>query len=141
MQRILTLLSNEIVFWVSWIIIPLIMEIVPAVAGFFLLVKKRILYKKDAPLIYYPPVTLIVPVYNSADTLYACLDSIRNSDYQPEQLIITVPDRIQTGIQSVWIRSGTVIISRSSWMSYWSTTAVRTIPLKYIQPIRRSIRR
>ena len=111
MQRILTLLSNEIVFWVSWIIIPLIMEIVPAVAGFFLLVKKRILYKKDAPLIYYPPVTLIVPVYNSADTLYA------------------------------WIRSGTVIISRSSWMSYWSTTAVRTIPLKYIQPIRRSIRR
>lgn len=86
MQRILTLLSNEIVFWVSWIIIPLIMEIVPAVAGFFLLVKKRILYKKDAPLIYYPPVTLIVPVYNSADTLYACLDSIRNSDYQPEQL-------------------------------------------------------
>ena len=62
------------------------MEIVPAVAGFFLLVKKRILYKKDAPLIYYPPVTLIVPVYNSADTLYACLDSIRNSDYQPEQL-------------------------------------------------------
>lgn len=46
MQRILTLLSNEIVFWVSWIIIPLIMEIVPAVAGFFLLVKKRILYKK-----------------------------------------------------------------------------------------------
>ena len=46
MQRILTLLSNEIVFWVSWIIIPLIMEIVPAVAGFFCLSKNVSCIKK-----------------------------------------------------------------------------------------------
>ena len=86
MQRILMILSNEIAFWIAWVIIPLIMEIIPAIAGFVLLLKKRVLYHKDKALDYYPSVTVIVPVYNSADTLYACLDSIRKSDYSIEQV-------------------------------------------------------
>lgn len=74
------------VFWMAWIIIPLIMEILPAIGGFFILLKKSISKRKELKPIRYPEITLIIPVYNSVDTLIECLASVYHSDY-PHELI------------------------------------------------------
>lgn len=88
MQKIMTYLSNEIMFWASWVIIPLIIEIVPSILGFFLLLRKRLIYRNDPEIKYTPDITIIIPVYNSADTLEECLNSVVISDYPKESLEI-----------------------------------------------------
>lgn len=80
-QLLLIRINREIIFWMAWIIIPLVMEIMPAIGGFFILVKKRITLRRIKPVVYLPEITLIIPVYNSADTLEGCLESIRSSNY------------------------------------------------------------
>jgi putative glycosyltransferase (exosortase G-associated) len=65
----------------AWIIIPLIMEIIPAFGGFFILLKKKMTQKTVRKEKYYPEITLIIPIYNSAETLRACLASVKNSNY------------------------------------------------------------
>jgi putative glycosyltransferase (exosortase G-associated) len=70
----------------AWIIIPLIMEIIPAFGGFYILLKKRIKRNIVAIPSHLPEITLIIPVYNSATTLRACLEAVCLSSY-PVQLI------------------------------------------------------
>ena len=60
---------SSVIFWVAWIVIPLIMEVIPTVGNFIILLKRRIMKKKYKPLSHYPEISLIVPVYNSAETL------------------------------------------------------------------------
>ena len=36
MQSIISLLTNDIFFWMAWVIIPLIMEIIPGFLGIFI---------------------------------------------------------------------------------------------------------
>ncbi len=88
MQKIMTYLSNEIMFWASWVIIPLVVEIIPSILGFFLLLRKRLIYRNDPVIKYIPHITIIIPVYNSADTLEECLNSVITSDYPKENLEI-----------------------------------------------------
>lgn len=88
MQSMIRILTNEIVFWTAWIIIPLIMEIVPAVFGFFVLVRKKKKYSKDNKLKYFPEITVIIPVYNSAQTLEMCINSIVESNYPVQKMDI-----------------------------------------------------
>lgn len=85
-MKILNYISSEIFFWMVWIIIPLIMEIIPAFVNFILLAKKRMTIKHYRELQYCPAINLIIPVYNSEDTLRQCIESIVNSDY-PSELI------------------------------------------------------
>jgi putative glycosyltransferase (exosortase G-associated) len=80
------MLASEIIFWTAWIIIPLIMEIVPATFGFLVLLKKQNKYSKDPILKYFPEITVIVPVYNSADTLEICIGSIMESKYPADKI-------------------------------------------------------
>lgn len=86
MQEIARFLSSQIVFWLAWIVIPLVMEILPSVFGFFVLLKKGLQRKKEKEPIRLPEISLIIPVYNSSDTLEACLESVYNSNY-PTDLI------------------------------------------------------
>ena len=88
MEYILRKILEEMVFWMAWIIIPLIMEIIPAVVGFFLLLKKHLSKNNATKPLRYPEITLIIPVYNSADTLMECLSSVYHSDYPPELISI-----------------------------------------------------
>lgn len=85
-MRIIDYVSSEIFFWMVWIIIPLIMEIIPAFGNFLILIKKKLIKKKYQEIVYLPEITLIVPVYNSADTLRECIASVVNSDY-PQNMI------------------------------------------------------
>ncbi len=74
-------IMSEFIFWMAWIIIPLVMEIIPALGGFFILIKKKFRKKRKYEEGYYPEITLIIPVYNSSETLRACLESVYNSQY------------------------------------------------------------
>lgn len=79
---------SSVIFWVAWIVIPLIMEVIPTVGNFIILLKRRIMKKKYKPLSHYPEVSLIVPVYNSAETLYACVQSIYQSNYPKDKIFV-----------------------------------------------------
>ena len=92
MEVILTRISKEMIFWLAWIIIPVLWEILPAFAGVFVLIKKRYVNWKYKRPIKYPEITLIVPVYNSEQTLENCLASIYNSIYPHEMMSIYVVD-------------------------------------------------
>ncbi|MGN0160941.1 MAG: TIGR03111 family XrtG-associated glycosyltransferase [Lachnospiraceae bacterium] len=88
MITIKTFLSS-VVFWGAWIIIPIIMEIVPSIGGFLLILKRRNKINKsyEKPVLY-PEISLIVPVYNSSQTLFNCIRSIRDSEYPNDRIRI-----------------------------------------------------
>lgn len=88
MKAIINLLRSSIVFWVAWIIIPLMMEIIPTIFNFFILLKRKIVQRKENELVYLPEITLIIPVYNSADTLYECIKSVYDSNYDNKMIYI-----------------------------------------------------
>ncbi|MBP3618583.1 MAG: putative glycosyltransferase, exosortase G system-associated [Lachnospiraceae bacterium] len=92
MRSLMNTLGNEIVFWMAWVIIPLIMEIIPAFFGIFLLFFKRIRHRKEKELVYFPEITLIIPVYNSADTLEGCLESVYHSTYPNSAITVMLVD-------------------------------------------------
>ena len=72
---------NSILFWAAWIIIPFVMEIIPSIGSFLILVKKKIFPPKYEDPVFWPEVTLIIPVYNSQASLQECIQSINDSDY------------------------------------------------------------
>jgi putative glycosyltransferase (exosortase G-associated) len=63
------------------------MEIVPSVGSVLLLVKRHIRRRKnyEKPAIY-PEISLIVPVYNSEQTLFGCIQSINECDYPNDRI-------------------------------------------------------
>ena len=63
------IILNSFLFWGGWIIIPFIMEIVPALGSVFLLIRRNLRY-------------------NSADTLYGCIRSINDSTYPNDRIRI-----------------------------------------------------
>lgn len=82
----ITKIISKIFYWAAWIIIPLIIEIIPAIGNFFILLAKRVRIAKDIKLEFLPNITLMIPVYNSGQTLYRCIQSIDRSTY-PNHLI------------------------------------------------------
>ena len=96
-SSVLSGLAGSLVFWAAWIVIPLIMEIVPALGSVVLLVKRRI-EKRQAPAdpIIFPDITLIVPVYNSADTLEACVSSIADGTYPTDKINVYLVNNAST---------------------------------------------
>ena len=85
-MKIVNYFSSAIFFWMVWIIIPLLMEIIPAFFNFLILAKKKIFKKSIKEIHFFPEITLIIPVYNSAETLRECIESVVLSDY-PSDLI------------------------------------------------------
>lgn len=84
---IINRLLNSVVFWAAWIIIPVIMEIAPAIGSVFILLKRHLKSrKKGEELPIYPEISLIVPVYNSEQTLFGCIKSIYDCDYPNDRI-------------------------------------------------------
>lgn len=79
---------NSIVFWAAWIIIPLLMEILPSLGSFFILIKKRLFSNQYKNPFFLPEVTIIIPIYNSQDSLEECIKSINDSDYPKNKMRI-----------------------------------------------------
>ncbi|MEE8680802.1 MAG: TIGR03111 family XrtG-associated glycosyltransferase [Olsenella sp.] len=88
---------SSFVFWSAWIIIPLIVEIVPSFASVIVLARRRFRDRNPAPdPSIWPEVSLIIPVYNSAETLEACLASVATGTYPAEQLRVFLVDNGST---------------------------------------------
>ncbi len=92
MTQILNILTSKIVFWSAWIIIPLIVEIIPSIVNFFILLHKRFKTKEDPEPIIYPEISLLIPVYNSSATLRRCIKSINDCDYDNDLISILLID-------------------------------------------------
>lgn len=86
------MINNEILFWLAWVILPLIIEIIPSVCNFLLLIVKYLRRKKIEDPILFPEITIIIPVYNSADTLQKCLESIHLSNYDNRLITVFLVD-------------------------------------------------
>lgn len=83
-------------FWLTWALIPIVVEIIPAfISGIRLLVKalhKKTLIMPDKM----PFISLLVPVYNSEDTLFNCIRSIHDSTYPTELIQVILADNQST---------------------------------------------
>jgi len=83
-------------FWVTWAAVPLLVEILPAIVSAILIIKrnrKRRHLETPAKL---PFISVIVPVYNSEDTLFACIQSINDSTYPEDLIQIVLADNQST---------------------------------------------
>ncbi len=85
---------STIVFYMAWVIIPILLEVIPAIFNIIILakkqMKKRRTEKKQEKLIHLPEITIIIPVYNSANTLRNCIQSVYNSDYDKRRVYVMV---------------------------------------------------
>lgn len=89
MEMFLKQFTSQFIFWLAWIVIPLIVEIIPAIGGFFILIKMKLFtLRKEKDITFFPDVAIIIPVYNSQETLYKCLQSIDESNYDHEKISI-----------------------------------------------------
>ena len=79
---------NSILFWAAWIIIPFLMEIVPSIFSIVALFHKLIHAKNYPDPIIWPEITLIIPVYNSQETIENCIKSINDSTYPNDKIKI-----------------------------------------------------
>ncbi|MBR3142214.1 MAG: glycosyltransferase, partial [Clostridiales bacterium] len=88
MNNIMIHLVNPFFYWLAWIIIPLLVEVLPSIGSFFVLLhQKHKKAKTERPAIW-PDIVLIIPVYNSENSLEECLESIDSSDYPNEHMEI-----------------------------------------------------
>lgn len=88
--------SSSIVFWMAWVIIPVVMEIIPAIMDFIVLLKRRFARRKYEEITYMPEISLIIPVYNSADSLERCIESVYQSQYDLEKIYVMLVDNGST---------------------------------------------
>ncbi len=79
-------LLNSFIFWGAWIIIPFVMEIIPSIGSAIVLIRKRIRNYHPPKPMQYPEISLIVPVYNSSDSLHDCIKSIHESTYDDSRI-------------------------------------------------------
>ncbi|MBE5884305.1 MAG: putative glycosyltransferase, exosortase G system-associated [Lachnospiraceae bacterium] len=90
----MTKLTSILCYWAAWVIIPLLVEVLPNIVYSIVLVWKkiRLKYKEKDLSEFKPVITLIVPVYNSAGTLYRCIQSIYESTYPTECIEVLLVD-------------------------------------------------
>ncbi len=77
---------NFTMFWGIWLLAPLMFDVSTAVIYLVTLYSHRPNkdeeeQEQEAGLSYYPPVTIVVPVHDSANTLEKCLTSIAEQSY------------------------------------------------------------
>ena len=86
--------TSAICYWAAWVIIPLVVEVIPNFVYSLILVwKKHHLKHHDRTASGFQPViTLIIPVYNSASTLYRCIQSIQSSTYPLDNIEVLLVD-------------------------------------------------
>jgi len=83
---------SQMGFWITWLLIPIVVEFFPAFINFFkLLFLSREVAKVTEPDMW-PYISVIIPVYNSQETLYGCIESVHDSNYPKERIQVIVAD-------------------------------------------------
>lgn len=81
----------NLIFWGVWLLAPMMVDGLSTAASLIgTLAQRR--RGRPAPLTHHPLVTIIVPVYNSADTLEACIRSIAVQTYPVAQIDVLLID-------------------------------------------------
>lgn len=88
----MTRISTSVLFWAAWVVIPLVIEIIPAVVNFFILLFRKFTTRFEKPLGFKPMITIMIPVYNSSATLYRCIQSVYESSYPTEMIEVLLVD-------------------------------------------------
>ena len=86
-------------FWGVWMVVPLIIDGVTAVAYFTAAIRAKAVRRpagEREPLKNYPLISVIVPAYNGADVLPVCLKSIREQSYPHSQIEVLIVDNRST---------------------------------------------
>lgn len=92
----LNLALTRMGFWITWALIPIVVEIIPSlVSTAKLMHRQRRMPKLKAPQ-KWPWVTIIVPVYNSEDTLFDCIRSIDRQTYPKQAMQIILANNQST---------------------------------------------
>ncbi len=92
MTLLIDFFSSSIIFWMAWVIIPVVMEIIPAIMDFVVLLKRKVRKKEYKEITYMPEISLIIPVYNSAESLERCIESVYRSEYDLEKIYVMLVD-------------------------------------------------
>ncbi|BBM23125.1 glycosyltransferase [Lactiplantibacillus plantarum] len=83
-------------FWITWALIPIVVEIIPSIVSTAKLMhRQRRMPKLKTPQ-KWPWVTIIVPVYNSEDTLFDCIRSIDRQTYPKQAMQIILANNQST---------------------------------------------
>jgi len=70
------------IFWSVWLLVPILVDGFSMGLGLVGAVISRWNTRRQSPrLDFYPPVSIIIPVHNSADTLRGCLTSLEEQTY------------------------------------------------------------
>ena len=96
MTLITQIFHSSILFWAAWVIIPIVMEIIPTICNFFILIKKKLVSRKEKTINFSPEITLIIPVYNQEHSLHRCISSIDASSYPNSRIYILVVNNMST---------------------------------------------
>lgn len=81
-------------FWITWALIPLVIEVIPTLFSIITSVKLKITNQNnpDPKLTVLPLISIIIPVHNSEKTLRACLQSLSASTYPNQSMQILIAD-------------------------------------------------
>ena len=96
MNQFLTHVLNPFFYWLAWGIIPLIVEVIPSIGSFFVLLHQEHKKKRMAEPKIWPDIVLIIPVYNSESSLEKCLESVDASDYPNEHIEVYLVNNMST---------------------------------------------
>ncbi|MCC8121879.1 MAG: putative glycosyltransferase, exosortase G system-associated [Oscillospiraceae bacterium] len=88
-------LLYDVGFWSGWAILPVLLDLLPACIGALLLFRRRRRADACPALERFPELTIIVPVYHSQKTLFACIRSIACGHYPMAQICVLVVDNSQ----------------------------------------------
>lgn len=92
----LNLALTRMGFWITWALIPIVVEIIPSIVSTAKLMhRQRRMPKLKTPQ-KWPWVTIIVPVYNSEDTLFDCIRSIDRQTYPKQAMQIILANNQST---------------------------------------------
>ncbi|WP_368824225.1 TIGR03111 family XrtG-associated glycosyltransferase [Lactiplantibacillus pentosus] len=92
----LNLALTRMGFWITWALIPIVVEIIPSIVSTAKLMhRQRRMPKLKAPQ-KWPWVTIIVPVYNFEDTLFDCIRSIDRQTYPKQAMQIILANNQST---------------------------------------------
>ena len=84
---------SQMGFWITWLLIPIVVEAIPAIMAFFkILFSSLEKQNSETKNKFLPYISIIVPVYNSEKTLYSCIQSINQSSYPTANIQIIIAD-------------------------------------------------
>ncbi|MEQ7214725.1 TIGR03111 family XrtG-associated glycosyltransferase [Enterococcus asini] len=87
---------DSVFFWISWLVIPFVVEVIPKIYVFFHVLFGHVHQAPRKSLQQYPFITLIIPTYNSAATLKRCIQSVVDSTYPLSQIQVIIADNQST---------------------------------------------